>query len=132
MIKDLCNSGVYKEGYPTKECLKFCFLPITRGEPQLVVELWNTRGIQRQKRCKLEGGKPDIMFFTPKMYGTHSYLKVVDIDAKASKEMYTENCVDFHEDVKELVQLCCDYVAPSNECEAVKLFSKIAGVLKNY
>ena len=38
--------------------------------------------------------------------------------------MYTENCVDLHEDVEELVRLVKpDHVAPSNEYEALKLFS---------
>ena len=134
LFKDLRDSVIYRDDYLTKECLKFCFLPIIRRELQLVVELWNTHNIQRQKRCEVEGGKPDVMFFTPEIYGTQSYLKEVDIDdVKACKEMYTENCVDFHEDVEELVRLVKpDCVAPSNEYEAVKLFSEITDVLKNY
>lgn len=134
LFKDLRDSGIYRDDYLTKECLKFCFLPIIRRELQLVVELWNTHNIQRQKRCEVEGGKPDVMFFTPEIYETQSYLKEVDIDdVKACKEMYTENCVDFHEGVEELVRLVKpDYVAPSNEYEAVKLFSEITDVLKNY
>lgn len=86
------------------------------------------------KGCEVEGGKPDVMFFTREIYGTQSYLNEVDIDdVKACKEMYTENCVDFHEGVEELVRLVKPYyVAPSNEYEAVKLFSEITEVLKNY
>lgn len=53
-----------------------------------MVELWNTHNIQRQKRCEVEDGKPDIMFFQPEMYGTQSYLEKVDIeDVKACKEI---------------------------------------------
>jgi len=68
------------------------------------------------------------------MYGTQTYLEKVDIeDVKACKEMYAENCVDYNDDLEELVRLIKpDYVPPSNEYEAVELFSGIAGVLKSY
>ena len=47
--------------------------------------------------------------------------------------MRAENCADYNEDVEELVRLIKpDYVSPSNEFEAVELFSEIAGVLKSY
>jgi len=134
LFKDLRDSGEFRDDYLTKECLKFYFLPILRKELQLVVELWNTHNTQRQTRYEVEGGKPDIIFFQPKMYGTQSYLGNADIeDVKACKEMYAENCVDYNDDVEELVRLIKpDYVPPSNECEAVELFSEIAGVLKSY
>ena len=115
LFKDLRDSGVFRDDYLTKECLKFCFLPILRKELQLVVELWNTHKIQRQKRCEVEGVKPDMMFFQPEMYGAQSYLEKVDIeDVKACKEMYAENCVDYNDDVEELVRLIKpDCVPPS-------------------
>ena len=106
LFKDLRDSGIYRDDYLTKECLKFCSLPIIRRELQLVAELRNTHNIKRQKRCEVEGGKPDVMFFTPEIYGTQSYLKEVDIDdVKTCKEMYAENCVDIHEGVEELGRL---------------------------
>ena len=134
LFKDLRDSGVYREDYLSKECLKFCFLPIVRRELHLVAELWNTHNIQRQKRCEVEGGKPDIMYFTPEIYGTHNYLVKVDVqDVNACKQMYAGDCVDYSEDVEELVRLVkLDYVAPSNEYEALKLYSEITDVLKNY
>jgi len=51
------------------------------------------------------------------MYGTQSYLENVDIeDVKACKEMYAKNCVDYNDDVEELVRLIKpDYVPPSNK-----------------
>ncbi|KAJ7322020.1 hypothetical protein OS493_033416 [Desmophyllum pertusum] len=127
LFKDLRDCGLYRDDYLTKECLKFCFLPILRQELHLVVELWNTHNIQRQKRGEVEGGKPDIMFFTPEIYGTHSYLVNVDIeDVNACKEMYAESCVDYNEDLEELVRLVKpDYVPPSNEYEALQLYSEI-------
>ena len=88
-------------------------------------ELWNTHHIQRQRRCDVEGGKPDVMLFTPEVYGKMEYLLNVDKDdIVACKEMCAENCAAYNEDVEELVRLIKpDYVSPSNEFEAVVLFS---------
>ena len=41
-------------------------LPVIRHELRLVVELWNTRNNQRQTRCDIEGGKPDVIFLLQK------------------------------------------------------------------
>ena len=98
----------------------------------LVVELWNTHNIQRQQRLGIEGGKPDVMFFKPEIYGTHNYLMNVDIeDVTLCKEMYAESCVENNEDLEELVRLIKpDYSPPSNEREALKLYSEIVQFLK--
>ena len=99
-----------------------------------MAELWNTHHIQRHRRCDVEGGKPDVTFFTPGVYGKQDYLVNVDKDdIIACKELYAENCADYNEDVEELVRLIKpDYVSASNEFEAVALFSEIEGVLKSY
>lgn len=133
LFKDLRDAGLYTDNPITKECLKFCFLPIIRRELQLVVELWNTHNIQRQRRSEVEGGKPDVMFFTPQIYGTHSYLVNVNMeDVNACKELYIDNCVDYSEEMEELVRtIKPDYVPPSNENEALKLYSEIVNVVKN-
>ncbi|KAJ7386044.1 hypothetical protein OS493_012378 [Desmophyllum pertusum] len=88
LFKDLRDSGLYRDDYLTKEYLTFCFLPILRQELHLVVELWNTHNIQRQKRGEVE------------VYGSHNYLVDVNIeDVSACKEMYAENCQDYSEGV---------------------------------
>ena len=134
LFKDLRDTGFYKDDYLTKECLKFCFIPIIRRELRLVAELWNTHHIQRQRRCDVEGGKPDVMFFTPQVYGKQDYLVNVDKDdVSACKEIYAENCVDYNEDMEELVRLIkTDYQPPLNEYEALKLYSEIIVLLKNH
>lgn len=112
--------------------VSFFFLPILRQELYLVAELWNTHNIQRRQRLEVEGEKPDVMFFTPEIYGTHNYLVNVYIeDVNLCKEMYAENCVDHNEDIEELVRLIKpDYSPPLNEREALELFSEIIQFLK--
>ena len=93
---------------------KFCFLPILRRELHLIAEQWNTHNIQKQKRFEVEGGKPDVMLFLPEAYGTHNYLLNVDMeDVNACQEMYSENAIDYNEDLEELVTLIKpDYEQP--------------------
>lgn len=134
LFKDLRDCGISRDNYLHNECLKFCFIPIIRQELRLVTELWNTHNIQGQSRCEVEGGKPDIMFFMPEVYSSNNYLVPVDIeDVNACKEMYADNCVDYDEDIEELVRLLKpDYLPPSDEFEALKLYSEITDLLRNY
>ena len=131
-FKDLRDCGLYHDDYLATECLRIFFLPILRQELYLVAELWNTHNIQRQKRLDIEGGKPDVMFFTPEIDGTHNYLMNVDIeDVTLCKEMHAESCVDHNEDLEEIVRLIKpDYSPPSNEREALKMYSEIVQFLK--
>ena len=131
-FKDLRDCGLYHDDYLVTECLRFFFLPIPRQKLYLVAELWNTHNIQRRQRLEVEGGKPDVMFFTPEIYGTHHYLVNVNIDdVNMCKDRYAENCVDHNEDIEELVRLIKpDYSPPLNEREALKLYSEIIQFLK--
>ena len=45
LFKDLRDAGFHRDDYLSKECLRFCFLPVIRHEPRRVVELWNTYNI---------------------------------------------------------------------------------------
>ena len=133
LFKALCDAGLYTANHLNKECLKFCFFPILRKELYLATELWNSHNIQKQKRCEVEGGKPDIMFFTPEIYGSHNYMIDVNIDdVNTCREMYAENCQDYSEDLEELVRLIKpNYVPPSDEREALALYCEITNILKN-
>ena len=47
--------------------------------------------------------------------------------------MYAENCVDYNEDMEELVRLIKpDYEPPLNEYQALRLYSEIIVLLKNH
>ena len=107
-------------------------MPVILHELRLVVEPWNIHNIHRQTRCEVEGGKPDVMFFTPEIHGKENYLVNVDIqDVEACKEMYAENCVNYKENFEELVRLIKPaYEPPSNEQEALKLYIEITDCLK--
>ena len=122
IFKDLRDLGLFNGDYLHKQCLKFCFLPIIRKELRLVATSWNTHNIQRQRRCEVEVGKPDVMFFLPKVYGSNYYLSHVNM--QDCKEICGENCPDDNDDMDELIRLLKpDYVPPSNEYEALDLYA---------
>ena len=132
-FKDLRDLGLFNGDYLHKQCLKFCFLPIIRKELRLVATSWNTHNIQRQRRCEVEGGKPDVMFFLPEVYGSNDYLSHVNMqDVADCKEIYAENCPDYNDNMDELIRLLKpDYVPPSNECEALDLYVEMINILEN-
>ena len=133
LFRDLRDAGFNRDDCLIKECLKFCFLPVFRRELCLIVELWNTHNIQRQTRCKVEGGKPDVMFFTPEIHGKENYLVNVDMqDVEACQEIYAENCVDYNENFEKLVRLIKSiHEPPSSEQEALQLYIEITDCLEN-
>ena len=51
----------------------------------------------------------------------------------ACKRLYTENCPDYAHGIEELAQLMKpDHVNPANVNDALRLYSEIIDVLKNY
>ena len=133
LFKDLRDLGLFTRHYLHTQCLKFCFIPIIRKELRLVATLWNTHNIQRQRRCEVEGGKPDVMFFMPEAHGSNDYLSYVDMqDVTDCKEIYAEACADYDNEINELITLLKpDYVPPLDEYEALELYVEIMHLLEN-
>ena len=132
-FKDLRDQGLFTRDCLHMECLKFCFIPVIHKELQLVATLWNTHNIQRQMRCEVEGGKPDVMFFLPEVYNARDYLSHVNMeDVEVCKEIYAKNCPDYDVNMDELVRLVKpDYELPLDEFEALQLYGEITDTLEN-
>lgn len=74
------------------------------------------------------------MFFMPESYNTCNYLLRVDMeDVRVCIRLYTETCVDFHENIEELVLLLKpNYEPPTDASQALSLFTEKAKLLGNY
>ena len=68
------------------ECIPFCYLDLLQRELDLIARQWNCHYIRASKRCVAPFGKPDIMFYLPTLYGTHSYLKDLNPELHAHLE----------------------------------------------
>ena len=54
-----------------------------------MVNHWNIHSINNTRNVDIPSGKPNIMFFTPEVYGTYSYGTPVDIESvDVCMEMY--------------------------------------------
>ena len=75
-----------------------------------------------------------MLFFMPEIYHKRNYLFPVNADdVDICREIYTDKCDDYDAEIEELVRLLVpDYVPPSDTNEALKLFSDIAQLIRNY
>ena len=67
LFEDLIDFDVFHVGnvYET-DCLRFCFMPILRGDLQDVVRLWNTHRIRPSSGSVCPAGIPDLLYFNPR------------------------------------------------------------------
>ena len=76
-FKDLRDhdQGLYNDATPIHvECLRFCFLPILRGELERVAKHWNLHKIRPSCNESSPHGRPDTNYLLPELRNTMSYL----------------------------------------------------------
>ena len=74
-FKDLRDSGIFKDhDLLHRECLRFCFMNVLQKEQH------DVKAIQVKSNSGLHGGKPDVMYFLPKVYNKTNYLVPVNQD----------------------------------------------------
>ena len=107
-FKDLCDSGIYRDHDPLHwECLKLCFIKVIREELYSMVSLWNTKRIEFEGTERgVIGGKPDVMFFLPDVYGTRNYLiRTEERDVRICQELYGQQSHDYSVEIEDLVEM---------------------------
>lgn len=127
-FKDLRDSGIFRDHDPLhRECLKFCFMHVLRKELHDIAKLWNVKAIQVKSNTGLHGGKPDLMYFLPEVYGKANYLVAVNQDdVTICKDLYGQRSRDCSAEFEGLVNLILpDVVIPETIEEATVLFQQI-------
>ena len=127
-FKDLRDSGVYADHDPLhQECLKFCFMNVLRKELNSIAEMWNVKDIQVKKNTQLFGGKPDVMYFLPEVYGKTNYLvPTSQDDVQTCRLLYGVTRRDFSIDFENLVNLLLPGVGvPESTEQGLELFHRI-------
>lgn len=51
------------------ECLRFCFTKLVQDDLNRCAQEWNQHRIRHTKSAELPGGKPDLMYYLPELYG---------------------------------------------------------------
>ena len=127
-FKDLRDSGVYADHDPLhQECLKFCFMNVLRKELNSIAEMWNVKDIQVKKNAQLYGGKPDVMYFLPDVYGKKNYLVPTnENDVQTCRFLYGETRRDYSIEFENLVNhLMPDAIVPESTEQGLELFLRI-------
>ncbi|XP_061188002.1 uncharacterized protein LOC133196071 [Saccostrea echinata] len=83
LFKDMEDQGMFSSANNEHiECLRFCFMKIIQQELDQIKTEWNNHYIRAQRRYDDDGnlpGKPEMMFFHPKIFGAIDYKFPVDI-----------------------------------------------------
>lgn len=129
-FKDLRDSGVYADHDPLhQECLKFCFMNVLRNELNSIAKMWNVKDIHVKKNAQLFGGKPDVMYFLPDVYGKRNYLVPTnEDDVQICRDLYGETRRDYTVEFENLVNMLIPGVGvPESTEQGLELFRQIIG-----
>ena len=102
-------------------------MPVLRKELHSVAKLWNIKKLRVGENADVPGGKPDVMYFVPEVYSTHSYLVDVNQEnVEACKTLFGAQSRDYSKELEELVgYMVPNHQVPQNPEESLALFIEI-------
>lgn len=109
------------------ECLRFCFTKLVQDDLNRCAQEWNQHRIRHTKSAELPGGKPDLMYYLPELYGTHDFkmeIDMADVDAAEEFCIYQSafGCLpEFEEECKNIM-FENSLLLPTNHSEALALY----------
>lgn len=126
LFKDLREMNLYNNSNIVHvECLKYCFMDVIQSDLKSFMTQWNCHNIRKQRNCELPTGKPDVMYFAPQIFGSHSYkIAIVKNDAERCRQMFGKPCSEFtylHDFELLTQQVLIGHQRPSTAMEALKL-----------
>lgn len=62
------------------QCVRYCYMDLLASELANIMELWNTHYIRKNSNHNSPGGKPNVMYYVPEMFGSVNYLKPLDTE----------------------------------------------------
>jgi hypothetical protein len=85
------------------QCIRFCYTNLLREELQNIAKLWNTHYVRCSQTHNTQGGRPDVLFYMPELYGKQDYLKDCDeSDLTTLEELLAYDVPDCEEPYFEL------------------------------
>lgn len=88
-FKDMQYRGLFSDDNIIHvECLKFCYMSLIQEECYRIAKHWNTHVIRPSTNEDSPSGRPDTLYFIPKVTGTVNYIVNVDnVDNELANEM---------------------------------------------
>ena len=62
------------------ECLRFCNMDLIKDELHRFARLWNNHRITPSINCKSLSGRPDLLYYLPKISAIQNFLVSIDND----------------------------------------------------
>ena len=131
LFKDMISIGLLDNGNQFHiHTLRFCFMDLIEKDIHRVVIEWNQHTIQARKASEGPKGKPNIMYFTPELYGaTNSSFPVRKVDLMSVKHaLETANCLPVQQDpdfIALVTELVPNWKVPENVNAALDLYGDI-------
>ena len=131
LFKDMISIGLLDNGNQFHiHTLRFCFMDLIEKDIHRVAIEWNQHTIQARKASEGPKGKPNIMYFTPELYGaTNSSFPVRKVDLMSVKHaLETANCLPVQQDpdfIALVTELVPNWKVPENVNAALDLYGDI-------
>lgn len=135
LFKDLRERGFYNDSSILEvECLRFCFGHLIRAELEMIRHEWNLHRIRKQRNRQIAPGKPNCLYYLPKVIGARDYKKpVIDSAVDILKLKYSIEPKLCNEVFCQLVEVLIPNLhTPVNVEGCLELYFKILGLLKTY
>ena len=128
LFKDMQDSGVLNTHKPIHiKVMRFAFMNLLQRELHTMAIEWNLHLIHSKPNAEVPKGKPDVLYYLPERYGTHSHD--VDINYEVERFLFnieTQGLVppDFDDDfLRNINERLPNWQEPGNAIDALWLFS---------
>ncbi|XP_074642757.1 uncharacterized protein LOC141899985 isoform X1 [Tubulanus polymorphus] len=79
LFKDMADRGLFSNADPIHiDTLRYCFFYLITNDLLDFQREWNTHVIGPQSNMEVPSGKPDLLYFTPEVFGTDDYKVAID------------------------------------------------------
>lgn len=122
------------------DCLRFCFTDLIQRDFDKVLQEWNQHRIRYQTGIEVPSGKPDLMYYTPEIYGSRDWKMPLLASEEDLNEVQMDYCSDyplhgcsqeFLAGLNEIFGNITDRRMPSTVGEALYLYRNLVDILRD-
>ncbi|KAL4008914.1 hypothetical protein ACER0C_002766 [Sarotherodon galilaeus] len=74
LFADIRDNGYFDGGFLDKNLLQFCCMGLIQDELDDTAQVWNAHSIRPSTNINIPGGRPNVMYTLPELYGTRDFL----------------------------------------------------------
>ena len=139
LFKDMIAIGMHDTSDPIHvHAIRFCFMDLIEMEIHRTATEWNQHLIETKKNAESPRGKPDIMYFHPRIYNTESYGCDFDNEEvfHMQHELVLGGCIEENHDpysfIKLINEIMPDWKIPADVDSGLQLYADILDRISEY